>query len=67
MPDSFRTTKRRFHEALDQAETALSKALGLLDDLPSQVTSGTQARQVLDAHQAMRDTLRAQQRRLEKL
>ena len=67
MPDSFRTNQRRFHEALDQAETALVEALGLLDDLPSQVTSGTHARQVLDAHQAMRDTLRAHQRRLEKL
>ncbi len=67
MPESFRTTQRRFHEALDQAETALAIALGLLDDLPSQVTTGTQTRQVLDAHQAMRDTLRTYQRRLEKL
>ena len=67
MPDSFRTTRRRFQEALDQAEIALADALGRLDDLPSEVTCGTQARQVIEAHQAMRDVLRAHQRRLEKL
>jgi len=67
MDHSFRTTRQRFDEALDQAESAFSAALGVLDDLPSQVTSGAQARQVIEAHQALRDMLRAQQRRLEKL
>ena len=67
MTDSFRTTRQRFDEALDQAESACADALALLDDLPSQVTSGGQARQVIDGHQALREMLRAQQRRLDKL
>ena len=67
MPDTFSKQRRRFNEALDQADTALSNALGLLDDLPSFVTNADQARQLVDARNTTRDTLRAQQRRLEKL
>ena len=41
--------------------------LELLDDLPAVVTGEKQSRQLLEAHQAMRDVLRAQLRSLERL
>ena len=67
MPENFRTKRQRFRDALDQADNALTEAVGLLDDLPAAVTNHTEARQLLDEHQTPREKLRAIQRRLEKL
>ena len=67
MSHSFHTSRQRFDESLDQAESALGQVLELLDDLPSHVTNSTQARDVIDAQRSLREMLRTQQRRLEKL
>ena len=67
MPETFSKKRQRFSEALDRADDALFEARGLLDDLPSVVSGETQTRQLLEAHQTMRETLRSHQRNLEKL
>ena len=66
MPESFRTKRQRFIEALDRADAAFTDARALLDDLPATAASERDTRQVLEAHQTMRETLRAQQRNLDK-
>ena len=67
MPETFSKKRQRFNEALDRADAAFSEARGLLDDVPAAVANERDVRQVLDAHQTMRETLRAQQRNLDKL
>jgi len=67
MPETFFTKRQRFNEALERADVALCDARGLLDDLPSFAVNEKQVRQVLDAHQTLRETLRAHQRHLEKM
>ena len=67
MPETFFTKRQRFNEALERADAALCEARGLLDDLPSIAVNEKQVRQILDAHQALRESLRSHQRHLEKM
>ncbi len=67
MPETFSKKRQRFNEALDRADAALTKTRGLLDDLPAAAATERDVRQVLDAHQTMREALRAHQRNLDKL
>ena len=67
MPETFSRKRQRFNEALERADVALTEARGLLDDFPSVVVGENQARQLLEAHQTMRETLRAHHRYLDKM